>query len=206
MNRTFPTMALICLTLALGGCGSLSHLGSRLASVSKKLIPKKADKSNPDEKSTGSQSALADKNVGEVSYVDEESKFILIRQAPSQKVPPNTPLVARNAAGQVTASLMASPASKGSFMAADIISGNPERGNFVLVSVDANPKPEAPPKTQSQSTAQSGPTPKTNNSYRAPKLEPILPPLEPLAPPTSPSEPLPPAGDIEAPPLPKLEP
>lgn len=204
-------MALICLTIALGGCGSVSHLGGRIASLPKKLLPKKSQKNNPDEKSQSPQTPPANQNVGEVSYVDEESKFILIRQAPTQKVPPNTALVTKNAAGKVTANLVASPAAKGTFMAADIISGNPARGNFVLVSVDDKTKPEVQLKPASQpspktASTQPSPSPTPDRPYRAPKLAPPLPPLEPLSPPSSDPESVPPAGDLEAPPLPKLEP
>jgi hypothetical protein len=138
-----------------------------------------------DSKAKDNLEHLAATAVGEVSYVDAESGFILIRQATGRRIVPSTALLSKNPTGSITAKLLSSPANKGSFVAADILSGNPERGNPVLLDPDAKPKTEPKSVLTPIPTANSDPeaTPR-----QAPKIESILPPLDALRPPSGGSE------------------
>jgi hypothetical protein len=119
--------------------------------------------------------------VGEVSYVDTESGFILIRQAAGRRIVPSTPLLSKNPTGTITAKLLSSPANKGSFVAADIVSGAPERGNPVHFDPDAKTKVESQPVL---TPAADPATPDAGALPNRPKLEPLLPPLDDLRPPS----------------------
>ena len=137
--------------------------------------------------------------VGEVSYVDEESGFILIKRSSARVIPPSTPLLSKTVTGSITARLTASPAAKGSFLVADIVSGTPERGNPILVDPDTKNAKDTTPQiipmadSPAQAANPAAPTGPNQSARVAPKLDPILPPLEPL------NEP------VEAPELPKLD-
>lgn len=207
--KVFPSPLLVCFALSvLPSCnqlGSVLSIPGALLSAPGRLLGKNDTKkkealealAKADAKQTADRMGAT--AVGEVSYVDEESGFILIKRSSARVIPPSTPLLAKTFTGSITARLTASPAAKGSFLAADIVSGTPERGNPILVDPEAKPTkdiiPQIPPMADSPAlsahpTARAG----TNAPSRvAPKLEPILPPMEPL------NEP------VEAPELPKLD-
>ena len=199
-------------TLALPSCNQLASVPGRVLSIPGALLnaPGKLLGKNDDKKKAALESLakaeakqtadrMGSAAVGEVSYVDEESGFILIKRSSTRVIPPSTPLLAKTLTGSITARLTASPAAKGSFLAADIVSGTPERGNPILIDPDAKATKDTtsqiPPMANSPAQTANPTAPAgTNEPARvAPKLEPILPPLEPL------SEP------VEAPELPKLD-
>lgn len=189
------TIASICGMLALAslntGCGSVSNLKAKYSQKKQQKALEKAAELAAEEKNKPAISQA----IGEVSYVDEESGFILIRQLVGRKIAPNTPLFSRGRAS-VTAKLMSNPAAKGSFVVADIISGQPQKGDAVMTDVEgANAKLAAAPPVMPIPAGQTAPagtageasgtnTPETGASRLPPRLDPILPPLEPLLPPS----------------------
>lgn len=211
--KFFPAPLFVCLAMAtLSSCNQLASVPGRVLSlpgallnVPGKLLGKNDAKkkqalealAKADAKETADRMGAA--AVGEVSYVDEESGFILIKRNNARVIPPSTPLLAKTLTGTITARLTASPAARGSFLAADIVSGTPERGNPILVDPAAKPTKDAPPQITPMAGSPAEPASAavpagTHAPARvAPKLEPILPPLEPL------NEP------VEAPELPKLD-
>jgi predicted small lipoprotein YifL len=202
MKRILRTTTLLIAVTSLTGCGQILSLPGRILNIPGKLLGKnEKDKEKALEQQVAKNDAktpASTESLGEVSYVDEESGFILIRQSTGRKIPASTPLLAKNPTGTITARLLASPAAKGSFIAADIVSGTPERGNPILMDADAAAKSgEQSALVASATKAADGKeAAATAPARQAPKLETLLPPLEPLAPPS---------GDIEAPPLPSLE-
>lgn len=203
MNSTLRLLCLPLVASCLTSCGLLSIptqiLGTALNTVHLADAKKKdKDKDNALEVATTDgkdkpAATASEGTLGEVSYVDTESGFILIRQAPGRRIVASTPLLSKNPTGSITAKLLSSPATKGSFVAADIVSGAPERGNPVMMDPDAKTKAPAKPTIAppADATTPAGPGP----AGQRPKLEPILPPLGELKPPS---------GDLEAPPLPSL--
>ena len=202
MKRILRTTTLLIAVTSLTGCGQILSLPGRILNIPGKLLGKnEQDKQKALEQQVAkndTKTPASTESLGEVSYVDEESGFILIRQSAGRKIPASTPLLAKNPTGTITARLLASPAAKGSFIAADIVSGTPERGNPILMVAEAAAKSgEQSALVASATKAAEGKEAAANSPARqAPKLETLLPPLEPLSPPS---------GDIEAPPLPSLE-
>jgi hypothetical protein len=213
MNRLLRLAYIPVLICSLSACGVIGAPGRILSSTvnamkaasakkkeaallaASKDAPKETE-ANATKETTGlkeTKETVSTVVVGEVSYVDAESGFILIRQTVGQRVAPSTALISKGTDGSITSKLMSSSATKGSFVAADILSGSPERGNAVLADPDTKTKGQGTAKpigTQGDPAAGS-----PNDSWQAPKLEPILPPLNDLRPPS---------GDVEAPPLPTL--
>ena len=200
----FPPFLLTSLLamLVLPGCNQLMSVPSTILSLPGALLnapgkllgkedrKKKAleELAKTEEKQTAKR--IGESAVGEVSYVDEDSGFILIKQVSGKKILPSTPLLARTPTGTITARLTASPASKGSFLVADIVSGTPERGNPILV--DSEAKASKPTELPPHIPAASG-TAAAVPERIVPKLEPLLPPMD------ANGEP------VEAPPLPDLQ-
>lgn len=191
MKFSCPTLASLLAMASLTSCNQLASLPSTILSLPaallnapSKLLGKEDKKKKAlEELAKAEQKQTAERlgatAVGEVSYVDEESGFILIKQTTGKKILPSTRLLARTPTGTITARLTASLAAKGSFLAADIVSGKPERGNPILVDPDAKPAKEQEttphiPSVGEKDAAQ----PVTDHARVAPKLEPILPPLE----------------------------
>jgi hypothetical protein len=206
-----PVFALLTLAL-LPSCnqlasvpGQILNIPGALLSAPGRLLGKNDDKkkealetlAKAEAKQTADRMGAA--AVGEVSYVDEESGFILIKRSSARVIPPSTPLLSKTLTGSITARLTASPAAKGSFLAADIVSGTPERGNPILLDPEAKTAvetiPQIPPMADSPAQTANPTAPAAGHAAPrvAPKLEPILPPLEPL------NEP------VEVPELPKLD-
>ena len=192
----FPRVLFWSLIPLLASCGSISNLKAKHAEKKQAKALEKAAKLVGEEKAK----PPVTKAVGEVSYVDEESGFILIRQLPGQKIVPSTPLLSRGRAG-VTSKLTSNPAAKGSFLVADIVSGQPQKGDAVFTDVDTKaavapplmpipPSATTPPGGTTENPAAAGPVP----NRVPPKLDPILPPLDPLQPPS---------GEAEVPQLPQ---
>ena len=200
MNSTLRLLCLPLVASSLTSCGLLSIPTQILGTAMNTLQladAKKKDKALQEVATTDGKdkpaATASEGTLGEVSYVDTESGFILIRQAPGRRIVASTPLLSKNPTGSITAKLLSSPATKGSFVAADIVSGAPERGNPVMMDPDAKTKAPAKPTIAPPAdvTTPTGPA----AAGQRPKLEPILPPLGELKPPS---------GDLEAPPLPSL--
>jgi hypothetical protein len=172
-----------------------SIIGSVLNTV-KLTDNKKQDKALQNLAATDAKTAkpVPEGAVGEVSYVDAESGFILIRQAAGRRIVPSTALLSKNPTGSITAKLLSSPATKGSFIAADILSGAPERGNPVHFDPDAKTKVES---NLVITPAADPAAPDSTTPPARPKLEPLLPPLEDLRPPSG-------EGEVTPPKLPAL--
>jgi hypothetical protein len=170
------------------------------AKKKKEALDKEADAKPDDkaadkvEKKTEAVAAVSTEVLGEVSYVDSEAGFILIRQSIGKHIAPSTALLSKNPTGTITAKLMASNANKGSFIAADIVSGAPEKGNPIQQDGDVKPKTEIKPATPTLPTNDLAP-PTAPPVGPRPKLDTMLPPLTELAPPSD---------NLEAPELPKL--
>lgn len=82
--------------------------------------------------------------VGTVQLVRPDSTFVLIRSTRFLQVEPGTNLTSFNASGMETARLEVSPARKGQFITADILSGTPGSGDQVLMDyVVPTPQTEA---------------------------------------------------------------
>ncbi len=188
MKFPFPSVVGLLLAFSLSSCNSVMGIPSRiigtvlstvhLADAKKKDALKNATAREPQAAVASAANTAA---VGEVSYVDAESGFVLIRQWPAQHILASTPLLAKTTTGSITAKLLTSPANKGSFVAADIVSGAPERGNPVHLDAEAKAKGET--KVLSTPTTSSKPA------------DPVLPPMQDLRPPS---------GNLAAPELPTL--
>lgn len=71
--------------------------------------------------------------VGSVHVVRRDENFVLIRSTRFLAVEPGTDLFAYGSAGVESARLRVSPARKGQFVTADILSGMPTTGDQVLM-------------------------------------------------------------------------
>ncbi len=80
--------------------------------------------------------------IGMIDMVNPEQRFVLIRMATTLAIPPGTELSTTTQKGEAV-KLKVSPEHKGSFLTADILSGNPERQNVVLYQ-PPGPQPATP--------------------------------------------------------------
>ncbi|MDF1656459.1 MAG: hypothetical protein P1U58_02535 [Verrucomicrobiales bacterium] len=71
--------------------------------------------------------------VGSLHVVRQAEKFVLIRSARIMSIEPGSELVVVASDGAETAKLRVSPARKGEFVTADIISGMPQVGDKALM-------------------------------------------------------------------------
>lgn len=71
--------------------------------------------------------------VGTVHLVSPSGGFALIRSTKFMQIEPGTPLTTVGIGGVETARLEVSPARKGSFLTADILSGIPGQGDHVVM-------------------------------------------------------------------------
>lgn len=71
--------------------------------------------------------------IGMVHHVDPGGGFVLIRSSRSFKIEAGTPLTVRGERGEAIAQLEASPARKGVFLSADVLSGQPVTGRPVTM-------------------------------------------------------------------------
>ena len=115
MKRILRTTTLLIAVTSLTGCGQILSLPGRILNIPGKLLGKnEQDKQKALEQQVAkndTKTPASTESLGEVSYVDEESGFILIRQSAGRKIPASTPLLAKNPTGTITARLLASPRS-----------------------------------------------------------------------------------------------
>jgi hypothetical protein len=69
--------------------------------------------------------------VGIIEFVNPEQKFVLIKMQSRMPMPPGHKLTALDATGALS-ELVVSPERKGTHLTADIVSGNPRRGNLII--------------------------------------------------------------------------
>lgn len=82
--------------------------------------------------------------IGRVEMVNPELKFALIHTIERAAIPAGSDLITANEAGE-TARLKMSPERKGVFMTADIVSGEPMKGETVIWMRGSDPTAVAPP-------------------------------------------------------------
>ncbi|MBL9117219.1 MAG: hypothetical protein JNJ83_19590 [Verrucomicrobiaceae bacterium] len=78
------------------------------------------------------QVAITEAVVGAVDLVNTEQNFVLIHNPDRRTWPVGTELVAETVDGMEVAKLKVSPERMGTFLTADIVSGNPEKGQIVM--------------------------------------------------------------------------
>jgi hypothetical protein len=116
---------LLPLLLLLPACGNLKNLHTKAqAERRQKELTKLAEAATSE-----ASGRLGEKAVGEVSYVDDASGYVLIRARAGLALADGTELECRGSDGK----LRVTPERKNAFVAADIISGVPEKGDAVVV-------------------------------------------------------------------------
>lgn len=71
--------------------------------------------------------------VGTIHMVDPAGRFVLIRSSRTFQAETGTEMTSYASGGVATARFQVSPARKGAFLTADIVDGNPEKGEQVLM-------------------------------------------------------------------------
>jgi len=74
-------------------------------------------------------------SMGQVHMVHAQGRFVLIQAAQMKKIPPEADLMTYSPAGRPTGKLKISPEKKGNFFVADIVQGNPQPNDRVMVFV-----------------------------------------------------------------------
>ena len=113
--------------------------------------------------------------IGVIEMVNPEQRFVLIRTPADILIPAGTELYSTNALGEAV-KLKVTPEHKGSFLAADITSGNPQRQDVVMYQATSNQPPLPPPDATSGDLN---------------RIAPPSPSVAPQAPPRSPGEAVP---------------
>ena len=131
-----PLLPLFCLLLP--ACGNLHNLGVRArAKQQEKELSRLAEAAT-----TEVSGRLGEKAVGEVAYVDADGGYVLVRARSGLALPPAQELQCQGS----SARLKVSPERKNTFVAADIMSGIPQKGESVIsVKSSAKPMPKLVP-------------------------------------------------------------
>jgi hypothetical protein len=145
-----PLCLLLC-ALLLPACGSLYNLGQKARAKSREKELKKLTEASASEAS----SRLGEKAAGEVVFVDADGGFALIRARQGLTLETGQELEAR---GKGTARLKVTPERKNVFVAADIVSGIPQKGDPVTpVKGSGKPAPKLVPVVNRTLTGSSAP-------------------------------------------------
>lgn len=91
------------------------------------------DKDRPDEAAPAGATPAMKIPVGSLHVVREDENFVLIRSTRFLQIEPGTDLMVFGNGGIETARLRVSPARKGQFVTADIVSGMPKVGDQVVM-------------------------------------------------------------------------
>jgi predicted small secreted protein len=83
--------------------------------------------------------------VGTIHHVDAGGEFVLIRSSRLLQIEPDTMITVFGNQGETTATLKVSPARKGQFLTADIISGNPVAGQQTAMDYTASRQADPAP-------------------------------------------------------------
>ena len=109
-------------------------------------VPGKNGKNQKQEQQQPPDMAPTKLPVGTIHMVDPEGKFVLIQSSRFLPVEPETSITTVSANGMETSQLKVSPARKGQFLTADIVSGRPGVGDrAVMLHVPKVSSPEADP-------------------------------------------------------------
>ncbi len=125
-----PLLLLICLLLP--ACGNLHNLAVKARGKQREKELQKLAEAATSEVS----SRIGEKAVGEVVYVDDAGGYVLVRARSGLALPPGQELLGQKS----SARLKITPERKNVFVAADIVSGTPEKDEPVLA-VKSNAKP-----------------------------------------------------------------
>ncbi len=134
-------------------CGLL--LFSLMGSLSSCRTPRQKKKDKQ------AQSGMAEKMgsmripIGTVHLVNDGGRFVLIRSSRALKIEPGTVIDIIGSGGAPVASATVSPARRGQFLTADIVSGVPATGNQVLMNYTAK-EPETAGAPMAQGAALGG--------------------------------------------------
>ena len=79
--------------------------------------------------------------IGTVHLVDTAGNFVLIRSSRMLMIEPDTLITVFDDRGEIAATLKVSPARKGSFLTADILSGIPKTGQLSLIHISEPTRP-----------------------------------------------------------------
>ncbi len=120
-----PRILLLSLLL-LPSCGSVKNLYTKATAERRQKELAKLSVAASSEV----DSRLGEKAVGEVAYVDGDSGYVLVRARAGLILPDGTNLECQGGSG---AKLKVTPERKQSFVAADIISGEPKKGDSVVL-------------------------------------------------------------------------
>lgn len=126
VRHTAPVMRPLLLTLCLlvPACGNLHNLGVKARAKQRdRELQKLAEAAT-----TEVSSRLGEKAVGEVAYVDADGGYALIQARSGLGLPPGQELVCQRSAAR----LKITAERKGSFVAADILTGVPQKGESAL--------------------------------------------------------------------------
>ena len=122
-----PVLLLLTATLCLTSCGIVRNYGTKLSQIKQKRDQEKLSK-------TAVQKATekyGTKVIGEVTYVDAQNAFILIKPLHGAILNTGMLLECRDGKkGPVRGTVEVSPERKSGFVAADIKSGQPVAGDF----------------------------------------------------------------------------
>ena len=98
-----------------------------------KTLPGKWSGKKDEEPTEAVQQADMKVPVGKIHLVSPDGDFVLIRSSRFLPVEPGTGLTVHGNHGMESARLKVSPARKGAFLTADILSGNPTVGDTVMM-------------------------------------------------------------------------
>ncbi len=82
--------------------------------------------------------------VGTVELVDEAGEFVLVRSRRGLQLEPGSHLTIHGDQGETVATVSVSPARKGPFLTADIVSGSPKKGQRATAPYSAGASPPPP--------------------------------------------------------------
>ena len=128
--------------------------------------------------------------IGKIDMINPDQHFVLIRTLANMMIEPGTELVSTNSQGQ-TGKLKVTPEHKGSFLAADIVSGSPQKQDMVMFKATSTAPPalsgEKPVRgdvtdIQTTSLPSPAPTPYQPSPATAPAPSEFLRPIPPQPP------------------------
>ena len=113
-------------------------VGAVLLLTGCKTLSLKEDKKEetPDEAQEAAESPAMKIPIGTVHLVDTAGNFVLIRSSRMLLIEPDTMITVYNDQAEISATLKVSPARKGSFLTADILSGVPKTGQQAVMDYD----------------------------------------------------------------------
>lgn len=129
MNRLIRALAFALFAVFLSGCVTLPG--------------KKGKEKESTAAAVKSQPPAMKIPVGTIHHVDAEGGFVLIRSSRLLQIEPDTLITVFGNQGETTATLKVSPARKGQFLTADILSGTPLVGQQTAMDY-AKPTPADP--------------------------------------------------------------